>query len=159
VRRLLNQSIEYLTKATGKRPVGYRAPSWQFSFWTMQQLKEEGFLYDSSLMASDDGYEILLDGQPTGVIELPIERILDDFPYFGGGANGSDPSLRVRGFPIRIRRRARRERSLSPDDAPAHHGTSRARRPSRSSHSAHESEGRRLVWTHEQVARHLKSLF
>lgn len=90
--RLLTQAIELLTKATGKRPVGYRAPSWQFSFWTMKQIKDAGFLYDSSLMASDDAYEVLLDGQPTGVIELPIERILDDFPYFGGGANGSNPS-------------------------------------------------------------------
>ena len=90
--RLLTQSIDLLTKAMGKRPVGYRAPSWQFSFWTMKQVKDAGFLYDSSLMASDDAYEILLDGQPTGVVELPIERILDDFPYFGGGANGSNPS-------------------------------------------------------------------
>jgi len=90
--RLLNQAIDLLTKATGKRPVGYRAPSWQFSFWTMKQIKEAGFLYDSSLMASDDAYELLLDGQRTGVVELPIERILDDFPYFGGGANGSNPS-------------------------------------------------------------------
>lgn len=91
--RLLNQSIELLTKMTGRRPVGYRAPSWQFSFWTPQQLKDARFLYDSSLMASDDAYELLLDGKPTGIIELPIERILDDFPYFGGGANGSNPSL------------------------------------------------------------------
>ena len=91
--RLLTQSIDLLTKAMGKRPVGYRAPSWQFSYWTMKQVKEAGFLYDSSLMASDDAYELLLDGERTGVVELPIERILDDFPYFGGGANGSDPSL------------------------------------------------------------------
>ena len=91
--RLLTQSIELLTKMTGKRPTGYRAPSWQFSFWTMQQIKDAGFLYDSSLMASDDAYELLLDGKPTGVIELPIERILDDAPYFGGGANGSNPSI------------------------------------------------------------------
>jgi peptidoglycan/xylan/chitin deacetylase (PgdA/CDA1 family) len=91
--RLLNQSIELLTKMTGKKPVGYRAPSWQFSFWTPQQIKDAGFLYDSSLMASDDAYELLLDGKPLGVIELPIERILDDAPYFGGGANGSNPSL------------------------------------------------------------------
>ncbi len=90
-RRLLSQAIEYLTKVTGKRPVGYRAPSWHFSRFTMQQIKEAGFLYDSSLMASDDAYEILLDGQSTGVIELPIERILDDFPYFGA-SNGSLPS-------------------------------------------------------------------
>jgi peptidoglycan/xylan/chitin deacetylase (PgdA/CDA1 family) len=90
-RRLLKQSIDYLTERTGKRPVGYRAPSWKFSKHTMKLLKEEGFLYDSSLMASDDPYEILLDGAPTGIIELPIERIVDDAPYFGA-ASGSMPS-------------------------------------------------------------------
>jgi len=91
--RLLNQSLETLTQLSGKRPVGYRAPSWKFSGWTMGQVKAAGFLYDSSLMASDDAYELLLDGQPTGIVELPIERILDDFPYFGGNADGSNPSL------------------------------------------------------------------
>lgn len=91
--RLLDQSIETLTKLTGKRPVGYRAPSWKFSRWTLGQVKAAGFLYDSSLMASDDAYEVLLDGQPTGVVELPIERILDDAPYFGGNADGSMPSV------------------------------------------------------------------
>ena len=91
--RLLNLSIETLTKMTGKRPVGYRAPSWKFSRWTMGQVKAAGFLYDSSLMASDDAYELLLDGKPTGVVELPIERILDDSPYFGGNADGSNPSV------------------------------------------------------------------
>jgi peptidoglycan/xylan/chitin deacetylase (PgdA/CDA1 family) len=90
--RLLHQAIDYLTKATGKRPVGYRAPSWQFSLWTPGQIKAAGFLYDSSLMASDDAYEILIDGKPSGVVELPIERILDDFPYFGGNADGSNPA-------------------------------------------------------------------
>jgi peptidoglycan/xylan/chitin deacetylase (PgdA/CDA1 family) len=89
---MLNRSIDTLTKAIGKRPAGYRAPSWQFSQYTMKQIKDAGFLYDSSLMASDDAYEILLDKQPTGVIELPIERIVDDFPYFGSAANGGMPS-------------------------------------------------------------------
>ncbi|MFM8534537.1 MAG: polysaccharide deacetylase family protein [Acidimicrobiia bacterium] len=91
--RLLDLSIETLTKMTGRRPVGYRAPSWKFSGWTMGQVKAAGFLYDSSLMASDDPYELLLDGKPTGIVELPIERILDDAPYFGGNADGSMPSL------------------------------------------------------------------
>ena len=59
----------------------------------MGQVKAAGFLYDSSLMASDDAYELLLDGKPTGVVELPIERILDDSPYFGGNADGSNPSV------------------------------------------------------------------
>jgi peptidoglycan/xylan/chitin deacetylase (PgdA/CDA1 family) len=91
--RLLDLSIDTLTNMTGKRPVGYRAPSWKFSRWTMGQVKAAGFLYDSSLMASDDAYELLLDGAPTGVVELPIERILDDAPYFGSNADGSNPSL------------------------------------------------------------------
>ena len=91
-RRLLREAIERLTKSMGKRPVGYRAPSWAFSQYTMQQLQEAGFLYDSSLMASDDAYEIGVAGKPSGTVELPIEWIVDDYPYFGG-ANGSLPSL------------------------------------------------------------------
>ena len=89
--RLLDQSIEALTKAIGTRPVGYRAPSWAMSPFTMTQVKAAGFLYDSSLMASDDAYEVTIDGVATGVIELPIERILDDAPYYGA-ASGSLPS-------------------------------------------------------------------
>ena len=75
----------------GKRPVGYRAPSWKFSKFTMAQVQKAGFLYDSSLMASDDAYEILMNRKGTGVIELPIERIVDDAPYFGA-SDGSMPS-------------------------------------------------------------------
>ena len=90
-RRLLHQAIDSLTKSMGRRPVGYRAPSWAFSRFTMQQLQEAGFLYDSSLMASDDPYEILAGGKPTGMVEVPIEWIVDDYPYFGG-TNGSLPS-------------------------------------------------------------------
>src|SRR5436309_5597955 len=51
--RLLKQSLDLLTTAMGHRPVGYRAPSWAMSRYTMKQVKEAGFLYDSSLMASD----------------------------------------------------------------------------------------------------------
>ena len=32
-----------------------------------------------------------IDGQPSGVVELPLERILNDAPYYGA-ANGSLPS-------------------------------------------------------------------
>jgi peptidoglycan-N-acetylglucosamine deacetylase len=81
--RLLTQAIEYLTKATGKRPVGYRAPSWAFSRHTLGLIRKAGFLYDSSMMAMDEPYELVSNGQPTGLIELPVEWILDDAPYFG----------------------------------------------------------------------------
>ena len=81
--RLLNQAIEHLTKATGKRPVGYRAPSWAFSQYTLPLIRKAGFLYDSSMMAMDEPYELVANGQPTGLVELPVEWILDDAPYFG----------------------------------------------------------------------------
>jgi len=90
--RLLNQAIDYLTKAVGRRPVGYRAPSWAFSPNTLPQILKAGFLYDSSFMAMDQPYELLQDGKPTGLTELPIEWILDDFPYYSGNASGSLPS-------------------------------------------------------------------
>ena len=38
--------------------------------------------YDSSLMADDDAYELTMDGEPTGVVELPPEWIRDDAVYF-----------------------------------------------------------------------------
>jgi hypothetical protein len=44
--------------------------------------KELGLLYDSSLMADEDCYELLLNGEPTGIVELPVEWIRDDAVYF-----------------------------------------------------------------------------
>jgi peptidoglycan/xylan/chitin deacetylase (PgdA/CDA1 family) len=92
--RLLDQAIAHLTKVTGRRPVGYRAPSWAFSSYTMGQVAKAGFLYDSSLMASDDAYDVMLDGKSTGVVELPIEWILDDYPVLNlPGAAMPSPEL------------------------------------------------------------------
>jgi peptidoglycan/xylan/chitin deacetylase (PgdA/CDA1 family) len=91
--RLLNQAIEYLTKVTGKRPVGYRAPAWAFSRHTMPLIRKAGFLYDSSLMAMDEPYELVSNGEPTGIVELPVEWILDDAPYFGRTGALPSPQL------------------------------------------------------------------
>ena len=93
--QLLTQSIEYLTKATGKRPVGFRAPSWAFSQSTLDLIRKAGFLYDSSFMAMDEPYELLANGQKTGMLELPINWIADDYPYYEPQAAGSlpDPQL------------------------------------------------------------------
>ena len=82
-RDLMRRSIEALTQITGKKPVGMRTPSWDFSPATMKLVREFGLLYDSSLMADDRPYEVLVDGAATGVVELPVEWIMDDFPYFG----------------------------------------------------------------------------
>jgi peptidoglycan/xylan/chitin deacetylase (PgdA/CDA1 family) len=78
--RLLKKALERMTTLVGKRPVGYRAPSWNFSDNTLDLLLEMGFLYDSSLMADDRPYELVANGEPTGFVELPVDWILDDAP-------------------------------------------------------------------------------
>jgi len=71
-----------LEQACGVRPVGIRTPSWDFSQHTLSISREMGLLYDSSLMADDEPYELLEDGEPTGIVELPVEWIRDDAVYF-----------------------------------------------------------------------------
>jgi peptidoglycan/xylan/chitin deacetylase (PgdA/CDA1 family) len=82
-RDLLQRAFETLTKTAGRPPVGVRCPSWDFSPATLGLIRELGLVYDSSLMADDEPYELLEDGEPTGIVELPVEWIKDDAPYFG----------------------------------------------------------------------------
>jgi len=81
-RALLTKAVAELTRLTGTKPTGYRAPSWNFSPNTLSILRDLGFRYESSLMADERAYELLQDGQPTGLVELPVEWILDDAPLF-----------------------------------------------------------------------------
>jgi peptidoglycan-N-acetylglucosamine deacetylase len=81
-RDLMLRSAEVLEKTTGVRPVGMRTPSWDFSPNTLSIAREMALAYDSSLMADEDCYELLLDGAPTGVVELPVEWVRDDAVYF-----------------------------------------------------------------------------
>ena len=62
-------------------PVGYRAPSWNFSEHTVDILGELNFFYDSSLMSDDSPFEILRNGEPTGIVELPVSWVPDDASY------------------------------------------------------------------------------
>lgn len=91
-RRLVQQAMDTLTAIAGTRPVGYRAPSWNFSPATMSIVRDLGFLYESSLMADDNPYELMQDGKATGIVELPVEWILDDAPLFSPrGTNYASP--------------------------------------------------------------------
>lgn len=82
-RDLCYRAAEVLQKITGQPPVGLRTASWDFSDATLQIIRDMGLLYDSSLMGDDECYELLEDGEPTGIVELPVEWIKDDYPYFG----------------------------------------------------------------------------
>jgi len=90
-RELLVRAIDYMTEVTGERPVGYRAPSWNFSPNTLSIIRELGFTYESSLMADDRPYELVADGQPTGMVELPVEWILDDAPLMNPSGTRYSP--------------------------------------------------------------------
>ncbi|MGW8374723.1 polysaccharide deacetylase [Streptomyces sp. ODS28] len=81
-RELQLRSAATLEQVSGVRPVGIRTPSWDFSPYTLGITREMGLLYDSSLMADDEPYELLEDGEETGVVEIPVEWIRDDAPYF-----------------------------------------------------------------------------
>jgi peptidoglycan/xylan/chitin deacetylase (PgdA/CDA1 family) len=90
-RALLKKAFAELSQLTGTTPVGYRAPSWNFSPNTLRIVREMGFRYESSLMADDRAYELNQNGQPTGIVELPVEWILDDAPLFDPRGNSYSP--------------------------------------------------------------------
>jgi len=94
-KQLVQRAMIELEQMTGYKPVGYRAPSWNFSANTLGILRELGFLYDSSLMADDDPYEINSGGQPTGIVELPVEWILDEAPLFNPRGNAYESPREV----------------------------------------------------------------
>ncbi|HEY0501216.1 MAG TPA: polysaccharide deacetylase [Kutzneria sp.] len=81
-RDLTFRAADTLERLSGTRPVGLRTPSWDFSADTLAVVRELGLQYDSSLMADDDPYEIVADGEPTGLVEIPVEWIRDDAPFF-----------------------------------------------------------------------------
>lgn len=80
-RDLQMRAADTLEAICGTRPVGIRTPSWDFSANTLTITMEMGLAYDSSLMADVDCYELMIDGAPSGVVELPVEWIRDDAAY------------------------------------------------------------------------------
>jgi hypothetical protein len=81
-RDLMLRAAEALEKITGVvRSACARRPGTSARIRSAIE-KEMGLLYDSSLMADEDCYELLLDGEPTGVVELPVEWVRDDAVYF-----------------------------------------------------------------------------
>lgn len=85
---LLMKATDYLTKAIGRKPVGVRGPSALLSLNTMKLFKKAGFLYDSTLLGMDEPYEVLIDGGPSGIVELPVSRLLDDYTMLTAARTG-----------------------------------------------------------------------
>jgi peptidoglycan-N-acetylglucosamine deacetylase len=86
--RLLMRAIERVSAAAGRKPAGARGPSGTVSLHTMGLLKKAGILYDSSLHARDDPYEVLLQGQASGIVELPNNPYRNDHRFLTSGRTG-----------------------------------------------------------------------
>lgn len=56
-------------------------------------IRKKGFLYDSSLQAMDEPYEIVSRGERTGVVELAIDWTLTETPYLGQNGHMPSPEL------------------------------------------------------------------
>lgn len=74
----LRRSIDYLEQVFGERPVGYRAPAALMAPHTAKLLNEMNLLYDSSMLADDRPYELMAEGESTGIIELPLSFNTED---------------------------------------------------------------------------------
>jgi len=92
-RELLSKAFEFWRSRTGRAPAGIRTPSWDFTAHTLGIIRDLGFVYDSSLMSDDRPYELCIDHEPTGIVELPVEWLLDDHPFLQ-----IDPTQGTRSF-------------------------------------------------------------
>ena len=76
------KAMAIFLRHTGKRPTGFRSAAWDLTESTISIVQEMGFVYESSMMADDRPYVLLADGKDTGLVEIPVEWILDDWPLF-----------------------------------------------------------------------------
>jgi peptidoglycan/xylan/chitin deacetylase (PgdA/CDA1 family) len=85
---ILAKSIAILEKATGRRPVGYRAPFGELSGVTLELLERYGFDYSSNMMDDIFPYVHPPVTGASPLIELPFHWVLDDAPFFQFGQIG-----------------------------------------------------------------------
>ena len=93
-RRVLQKGIEVLEHTVGERPIGYRAPGYDFSSSTVRLLMENGFKYDSSMLSDDftpylcrdgdylEGNGRFHRGKEVGLFEFPVSWSFDDWAHF-----------------------------------------------------------------------------
>jgi peptidoglycan/xylan/chitin deacetylase (PgdA/CDA1 family) len=76
------KSVDILRKLLGSKPIGFRAPYWEWSTRTLRYIRDCGFKYDSSLMNDDKPYLIHDNEAASRLHELPVEWFLDDWDQF-----------------------------------------------------------------------------
>lgn len=75
-------ALDVLKKTLGCRPVGYRAPFWEFSPNTIPILERNGFEYTSDLMDTLVPQYHVINGRTSSMLNLPVQWVLDDLAHF-----------------------------------------------------------------------------
>lgn len=75
-----------LLRGTGATVTGYRSPSWDVSPVTLDLLEKRGLAYSSQMMADIRPYR----HPGKRLVELPIQWLLDDWPFFAFGIGQMD---------------------------------------------------------------------
>jgi peptidoglycan/xylan/chitin deacetylase (PgdA/CDA1 family) len=78
---ILLRSIEILSRLTGSRPAGYRAPWFEINPWTPALLARHGIAYCASEMGDDVPYL-----HANGLVEIPGQWMLEDWEQFAFNA-------------------------------------------------------------------------
>ena len=142
-KRILKKSISGIRKVTGRNPVGYRAPWFDFSKHSLGLLSELGYEYDSSLMNQDLPFFVKLPvSKAKPLVELPVDWSLDDYPAFE--LHGKSPR-EVREIWQAEFDALYSEGSLSLDDAPRMHWKSVANHHAARVHSTYANQGQSMV--------------
>ncbi len=146
-RDLTFRAADVLEQITGVRPVGMRTPSWDFSPNTLRIEKELGLLYDSSLMADEDCYELVLEGEHrrvSGGMDSRRRALFHDEPAWRAAA--LHRAIRcVQHLQARTRRGVGGWRRLPAHLPSACHHAALARLDHRGSDPPREEQGQRLV--------------
>ena len=79
---ILGRTIEILTRMTGRRPAGFRAPWFETNPWTADLLARHRIDYGASEMGDDVPYV-----HPNGLIEIPGQWMLEDWEQFAFSAD------------------------------------------------------------------------
>jgi peptidoglycan-N-acetylglucosamine deacetylase len=81
-REVIRRGSAALEALTGKRPIGYRSPIWQFSANTVRLLHQAGFKYTSDFMHTLLPTFNDVGGETVDMVNLPGSWVLDDAVYF-----------------------------------------------------------------------------
>jgi peptidoglycan/xylan/chitin deacetylase (PgdA/CDA1 family) len=79
----------------GVKPRGYRAPYWLVGDRSIAHMRRLGFSYSSNFMDDDMPYMLSWRGEETGIVELPVEWLLDDWPHFETDRRSPDEVYRL----------------------------------------------------------------